>query len=429
MYAKILSYVASIIVCLSAIAADACVDPMSKFYAGAVLNTNNCSSQEAVDFSRLEAMGTEGLNYFRVCDSSVHIGDSLSVHPGGLPQQLPSGPVFDAQVRIQLNMLTISLRHWGCCQGHLFNLHTTGALAKSIPPEIDFVLSHDAAMDPCDANGNVQKNMTFDLSSLLPSTQGSPLIRISIKFPGDTINHYYSWTPTHCFSCSYIYRSHSVGNAMVYLGYFSPKYQNAQPYPRIAVYFDTAIVPTAEQKANAVAAELRWLAAQSIVTGLSDVKISRIQSALTAYPEQYWTLQDTVLAYNMWFGGEGINGVYAVDGVKGVRGGCGLGASYLLPSKPLGQVAATVIPGKSGNFQEIRVINNCSRTILHFPYALETNVMIKVYNLRGAMIAHIKGVSGSRTIVWDRSGLNGRKVGPGHYIFVRTIEQRLESNY
>ena len=286
MNVKAVSFAASLSMFLIVVSPHACTDVMSKYYAGAVL-----TNQESVDFSRMQAMGVEGVNYFRVCDTAA-----------------------------------------------------------------------------------------------------------------STAN----------FSCSYRYRCHSVENAMVYLGFFTLGYQSVQPCPRIAVYFDTAIVPTAGQKADAVAAELRWLAARNIVTGLSDVKIVRMQSALALNPQQYWTLQDTVLAYNMWFTGGIVTGVYSVNGV---RGGCGLGASYNLPSQPLGPITAIAMPGKSGNTQTFRIINNRSQTILQLPYALEANAFIKVYNLNGAMIALIKGPSGSRAIEWDRRGFNGQRINPGRYIF------------
>jgi hypothetical protein len=408
MNAKLTSYAVSMLVFLSVVASYACGDSKSKYYAGAVLN-----NWEIVDFPRMETMGAEGVNYFRVCDSSVRIGESLSMHPGGLPQQLPADPVLTSEVRIQYDMLTLSLSYGGGCWDHLFALHSTGTLSMSQPPEVDLVLSHDAKGDPCKAL--ISRNITFDLSSLLPSEQGQSTVRILLKFPGDTINHYFDWTPTPYFSCSYSYRSHSVGNAMVYLGYFAFGNQMAQPYPRIAVYFDTATVPTAGQKADAVAAELRWLAARNIVTGLSDVKIVRMQSALALNPQQYWTLQDTVLAYNMWFDG-GTKGAYGTNGVRGSWGGCGLGVSYNLPSQPLGPVTAMAMPGKSGNTQPFRIINNRSQTILQLPYALEENAIVKVYTLNGALIRLIKGPSGSRAIEWDRRDVSGQRVKPGHYI-------------
>jgi len=126
MNAKLTSYAVSMLVFLSVVASYACGDSKSKYYAGAVLN-----NWEIVDFPRMETMGAEGVNYFRVCDSSVRIGESLSMHPGGLPQQLPADPVLTSEVRIQYDMLTLSLSYGGGCWDHLFALHSTGTLSMS----------------------------------------------------------------------------------------------------------------------------------------------------------------------------------------------------------------------------------------------------------------------------------------------------------
>jgi hypothetical protein len=47
---------------------------------------------------------------------------------------------------------------------------------------------------------------------------------------------------------------------------------------------------------------------------------------------QYWTKQHRVLQYNMWFTGDSLGGVWAINGV---RGECGLDATFSLPPDTL----------------------------------------------------------------------------------------------
>jgi hypothetical protein len=147
-------------------------------------------------------------------------------------------------------------------------------------------------------------------------------------------------------SAVYTFRSHyAPDKAMVMLGRFSSSYQT-DLLPRIAVILDTTMNPDSFNFAAAVRVELDWLSDPALsAVSMTMAQRQRAQDSLSAWKHgdgQYWTKQHKVLAYNSWFTGDSLEGVW---GVNGVRGGCGLGAAFSLPPQgfPLRRVNRSIM--------------------------------------------------------------------------------------
>jgi hypothetical protein len=139
-------------------------------------------------------------------------------------------------------------------------------------------------------------------------------------------------------TCGVKYRGHLNNSVMIQIGNFPLTYQPSMVYPRLIAILDSARIPTAAEKAAAIAAELQWLTTHSILN-LAQADITMIVDSLSAHSGQYWTLQDKVLSYNSWYvyddslsSWRGTSGVYSVNGVKG---GCGADVAYELPPQGL----------------------------------------------------------------------------------------------
>jgi hypothetical protein len=138
--------------------------------------------------------------------------------------------------------------------------------------------------------------------------------------------------------CGIKYRGHLDNTVMIQIGNFPLAYQPSMVYPRLIAILDSAHIPTAAEKAAAIAEELQWLTTHSILN-LAQADIAAIVDSLSAQSGQYWTLQDKVLSYNSWYvyndslsSWRGSSGVY---GVNGVKGGCGADVAYELPPRAL----------------------------------------------------------------------------------------------
>jgi len=137
-------------------------------------------------------------------------------------------------------------------------------------------------------------------------------------------------------SVIYSYRSHyAPQKAMVMLGRFSISYQTDTTLPRLAVILDTTMNPDSFDFAAAVRVELDWLSDPSLgAVSMTMAQRQLVQDSLRAWDHgdgQFWTKQRKVLAYNSWFTGDSLGGVWGVNGVRG----CGLDAAFSLPPQGL----------------------------------------------------------------------------------------------
>jgi hypothetical protein len=137
-------------------------------------------------------------------------------------------------------------------------------------------------------------------------------------------------------SAVYSFRSHyAPQKAMVMLGRFSISYQTGTMLPRLAVILDTTMNPDSFDFAAAVRVELDWLSDPALgAAPMAMAQRQLVQDSLRAWKHgdgQYWTKQRRVLAYNSWFSGDSVGGVWGVNGVRG----CGLDAAFSLPPQGL----------------------------------------------------------------------------------------------
>lgn len=72
--------------------------------------------------------------------------------------------------------LSIVLTYGGGCKDHEFQLFTTGAIMKSMPPQMQILLFHDGNDDMCRAL--VTDTVSFDLKPVKPQGNGSLILRL-----------------------------------------------------------------------------------------------------------------------------------------------------------------------------------------------------------------------------------------------------------
>jgi hypothetical protein len=63
---------------------------------------------------------------------------------------------------IEGNILTIVVSYSGGCAEHEFKLYFDGNYKKSLPPKVDFILTHDNKGDAC--RSIVEKTLKFDIT-------------------------------------------------------------------------------------------------------------------------------------------------------------------------------------------------------------------------------------------------------------------------
>lgn len=310
----------------------ACFDPQAQFYSGVLFNDS-----ESINISPILSMGQEGVNFITDCSAVPANGDSVGVI-AAKPEL--SGKPFDKIVidsaYINDNRLTLSVSYGGGCRQHSMVLYLIDTLKVSDTLELKMFLSHNSYNDPCKAL--IGQTLHFNLSSLFTMHNVSAAKAILLDIFSDTLASakvtQAFWKPSKL--CSITYRGHYDNNTMVHLGYYTPPLQPAMRVPRLLVCLDTTKVPTSSEKAAAVAAELQWLSAQGVIA-ISEPRITAIQQNLSITGGQYWTFEDTSLAYNMWFEYDSIAGKWksGVSAINGVRGDCGADIQYVLPQDPL----------------------------------------------------------------------------------------------
>lgn len=74
------------------------------------------------------------------------------------------------------SVLEIVLTYSGGCKEHEFNLMTTGAIMKSMPPQMEIMLYHKGNEDFCRAL--VTDTVRFDLGAIKPEGSGSLILRL-----------------------------------------------------------------------------------------------------------------------------------------------------------------------------------------------------------------------------------------------------------
>jgi len=310
--------------------AHACFDPLSVYSIGIVFTRG-----ETIHAENIEEYGDESASFIKVCEKgSGNAGQSfLTATMDGKPVD----PVVIDSAWLKLNTLYLAVHYGGGCRVHTFNLYTDGVVTDT-PQAARLFLSHDAQGDNCKAI--VRETLVFNLDGLSEKKD----VEIVLYAPGQTV----PYTPAPVWNqayvdaqrCSYKMRSAYSKSAMAYIGrYIGYSGTGATTYNQLLVIFDsTRAVPTAEEKVAALKAEINRLEGMDVLS-LTEPQITSLGEQLTTINGgQYWTAEDTVLQFNQWFNGDGVNGVRSVYGAKG---GCGAGVEYEIPEGTLGTVSVT----------------------------------------------------------------------------------------
>lgn len=213
--------------------------------------------------------------------------------------------------------------------------------------------------------------------------------------------------------CSYKLRSMYQEDAMVFIGHVQGMFSLFGEVPRLIVYFpvDSNNIPTTEEKAAAVAAELHRFANLGIIA-ISDETVTKAQEALAVQQGQYWVAQDSVLAFNMWFNGGGVNGVRAVDGVLGVWGAknsCGSGVAYELPKKRFTTAVQSGMSIIHRSTTPMRTEINGSGSTLHYSTITTNSAVLTVYTMQARVVNEI-------ALARHSSSLKIEGMAPGCYL-------------
>jgi hypothetical protein len=192
--------------------------------------------------------------------------------------------------------------------------------------------------------------------------------------------------------CSYKLRSAYQEDAMVFIGHVQGMFDLFGDVPRLIVYFpvDSNNIPTTEEKAAAVAAELHRFADLGIIA-VSEETIARAQELLAVQQGQYWAAQDSVLAFNMWFDVGGTYGVRSANGVKGVWGvsGCGSGVAYELPEKGFTTAVQSGVSITHRNAAPVHTEINGSGITLHYSTITANSAVLAVYTMQARVVREI----------------------------------------
>jgi len=311
--------------------AHACTDQMSNYSAGVVF-----SKGEMITTENVELYCPDSLSYIKKCDVAAgEVGQPFKL---GSVEGKPLDPLNIDSVWVSGNTLNITVQYGGGCRVHTIELFTDGKTTVSIPGMIDLRLTHNANGDNCKAL--VRETLVFNLTGLCECSN----IQLNIYAPGTKERFPTAplWTPISGLKtrfCSYKIRSAYSEKVMAYIGaYIGFASTISTNFKQVLVIFDSTLgVPSAADKTAAVKAELERLKQMNVLT-VSDVMLSSIETKLSASPALYWTAEDTVLQFNQWFDGDGVNAVKSVYSTRG----CGSGVAYELPVKPIS--VSTMVP-------------------------------------------------------------------------------------
>ena len=99
--------------------------------------------------------------------SEEPILQEVEVIQGYQPEATDAFDVISAGVKGDI--LTLVVSYGGGCEDHEFNLIFNGAYKKSLPPQIDLFLKHNANGDKCRAM--VQQELKFDIAAVKGSNK------------------------------------------------------------------------------------------------------------------------------------------------------------------------------------------------------------------------------------------------------------------
>lgn len=379
--------IASLIAGVTVMQAEACVDPMSAYSVGIVF-----SKGEQVNTQNIENFSPDSSAYIRTCNyTSENIGQQIITSITG---ELESDHLTIDSAWVESNTLLIDVKFGGGCRIHKFNIYTdTSFISDST---ISLYLTHDANGDECKALPG--ERLAFNLKSIAGLTMGG---KLKIYAPGKntayTPEPQWSYTLDEGVSkCSYKIRSVYSDKAMAYVGEYIG-FSDETNYSQLLVIFDSSMgIPSEKEKTAAIKAEIERLNTMNVLT-INDLQLKSIEKKLTS--GQYWTAEDSVLAFNMWFNGVGVNGVKGAYGVQG----CGSGVDYELPSKVLNKVTSVLPVRKSKLDENFRVISRNNFLELNGLPITNNSTKLHISDMSGRTIAVINMPVGSTSLIIDKT--------------------------
>ena len=366
----------------------ACIDPLSPYAAGVVFSGN-----ELIVPENIERYCADTLAYIKKCPETssgqmgkMAAGDYMHLQEivTGAVDALPSDPLEILSVGIIRNILRIDVRYGGGCKEHDIQLHTDGKLYITEPATLDLYLSHDARGESCEAL--VSGTLYFDLSSL-----AADQARLQVFAPGvsQAFTDAPLWTrvPEGITGCSYTMRSAYSDKVMACIGPYSGMFDDpGDSLMQLLVVFDTSSVPTTEEKAAAVRAELLRLMDMGVLS-IGGTRLAAITAALSGLQGQYWTREDTVLQFNQWSDGSSVNGVLGVYSAKG----CALGVEYRLPERSIigtavsGTLRTATVPVRS----DVTAAAANGMVTLRFAPVSGNGSLLRMTDLRGRVVVSL----------------------------------------
>ncbi|HEX3019256.1 MAG TPA: NigD-like C-terminal domain-containing protein [Chitinispirillaceae bacterium] len=381
------NFIASLITGVIVMHAEACIDPMSVYSVGIIF-----SKGEQINTQNIENFSPDTSAYIKTCRyTGGYSGRMITI---GIPHELKSDFLTIDSAWVESNTLLIDVKSGGGCRVHRYDIYTDTSFVSD--STISLYLTHDANGDNCKAM--VSERLAFNLASIGDlALQG----KLKIYAPGN--NSAYTPAPQWGYAldegilrCSYKIKSACSDRVMTYVGEYNG-FSTETKYYQLLVIFDSSMgIPSDSEKTAAVKAEIERMNAMNVFL-INDLQVESIEEKLKG--GQYWTAEDSVLGFNMWFNGVGVNGVKGVYSAQG----CGSGVDYELPSKKLNQVTA-VLPVKqskiNGNFRVVARNNILELTGLPIT---NNSTGLRITDMSGRTIAVINVPSGSTRIAIDKT--------------------------
>lgn len=92
-------------------------------------------------------------------------------------EKLDSGDAYNIeQVELVGNSLAFTVSYSGGCEDHAFSLLNDGSIMKSMPPQTNLVLKHEANGDKC--RSMITEQLIFNLEPLQSMASGTIVLRV-----------------------------------------------------------------------------------------------------------------------------------------------------------------------------------------------------------------------------------------------------------
>jgi hypothetical protein len=381
---------------------DACISPEAAYSSGVLFNNG-----EGFNLTYFDSLGTEGTHFFRDCrinDSDLTAKDVIILTPDKKPLDW-NDMVTIQNVTLTNSLLQIEVKYGGGCNSHEFVLYSDCKLTESNPPILKFTLLHNANGDACKAL--ITETLVFNIKPAEALHPGSTPLNIHINNINTGIKWYLGNT------CAIRYRSHYNPEAMVYLDFTVVNITKTLVSPSMKIITN----PDVEyfigfDYARAVATELKWLINQKIITGVTDVTVSRIEEVMKNRMGLFWTFQDTLLAYNAFYlltidtTGKWNWGDLIVE-----RNGCGEEIKFTLPADSLmyGTTSVKKRPEKS-NERSFGVKMSDNSISINFYRNLPSPAQIEIINLNGKLLHKVSVPANQNSFVMKSPIKPGRGI-------------------